>query len=102
MKINLFNSSGSVFLFLVVPNLSKNTLNVQENFNKDKVTIAIFIDIEGAFDAIWQKGLLIKLHCDGIYGNILKLIDNILTNRKATCKVDTIQEEFNCSDTGAC
>ena len=76
--------------------------NVQENFNKDKVTIAIFIDLEGAFDALWQKGLLYKLYSDGIYGNILKLINNILTNRKATCKVNNIQEDFNCSDTGAC
>ena len=76
--------------------------HIQENFNKSKATMAIFIDLEGAFDAIWHQGLIYQLHNDGVNGNILKLVNNILSSRTALCKVNSINEEITCSDTGAC
>ena len=75
---------------------------IQQQMNDNKATIAIFIDLEGAFDAIWHQGLIFQLHSDGISGNILKLVKNILCNRRAICKVNDISKEFECSDTGAC
>ena len=76
--------------------------HIQENFNLTKPTIAIFIDLEGAFDAIWHQGLIYQLNNDGINGNILRLVNNILSSRSALCKVNNITEEIHCSDTGAC
>ena len=33
-----------------------------EGFNKGHITIAVLIDLEGAFDALWQQGIIYQLH----------------------------------------
>ena len=45
-------------------------------------TRAVFLDFSKAFDKVWHEGLLYKLECNGISGNLLKLIRNFLSNRK--------------------
>ena len=45
-------------------------------------TRAVFLDFSKAFDRVWHEGLLYKLECNGISGNLLKLIRNFLSNRK--------------------
>ena len=42
----------------------------------------IFLDISNAFDKVWQEGLLYKLEALGILGNLLKLFQSFLSNRK--------------------
>ena len=34
------------------------------------------------FDKVWHEGLIYKLKSYGIYGNLLKLIENYLTDRE--------------------
>ena len=41
----------------------------------------VFLDISKAFDRVWHKGLLFKLRCNGIEGNLYNLIDSFLSNR---------------------
>ena len=41
----------------------------------------VFLDISKAFDRVWHKGLLYKLHCNGICGNLLNLIESFLSDR---------------------
>ena len=45
-------------------------------------TRAVFLDLSKVLDRIWHDGLLYKLKCNGIKGNVLALIQNYL----ATCK----------------
>ena len=45
-------------------------------------TRAVFLDLSKAFDRVWHEGLLYKLECNGISGDLLNLIRNFLTNRK--------------------
>ncbi len=45
-------------------------------------TRAVFLDLSKAFDRVWHEGLLYKLQCSGIDGNLLSLIRNYLANRK--------------------
>ena len=45
-------------------------------------TRAVFLDFSKAFDKVWHEGLLYKLECNGISGNLLNLIRNFLSNRK--------------------
>ena len=45
-------------------------------------TRAVFLDFSKAFDKVWQEGLLYKLECNGINGNLLHLIKNLLSSRK--------------------
>ena len=43
---------------------------------------AIFCDISKAFDRVWHKGLLYKLHTLGITGHLLQWFTDYLNNRK--------------------
>ena len=45
-------------------------------------TRAIFLDLSKAFDRVWHKGLLYKLKCSDINGNLFTLIENYLADRK--------------------
>ena len=42
---------------------------------------ANFLDIPKAFDKVWHEGLLFKLECIGILGNLLHLLKSFLNNR---------------------
>ena len=42
----------------------------------------IFPDISKAFEKVWREGLIFKLEQNGISGNLLKLFQNYLSNRK--------------------
>ena len=44
-------------------------------------TLVIALDIAGAFDRVWHRGLLEKLRIRGIHGNLLHLIENYLKDR---------------------
>ena len=45
-------------------------------------THAVFLDLSKAFDRVWHDGLLYKLECNGISGNVMILIRNFLRDRK--------------------
>ena len=47
-----------------------------------KETRAVFLDLSKAFDRVWHEGLLYKLKCSGVSGNLLILIRNFLTDRQ--------------------
>ena len=40
-----------------------------------------FLDISKAFDKVWHEGLLFKLECIGISGNLLSILKSFLSNR---------------------
>ena len=42
----------------------------------------LFLDISKAIDKVWHGGLIFKLEQNGISGNLLKLLQNYLSNRK--------------------
>ena len=53
--------------------------------------LCLFVDFEKAFDSMWKKGLIVKLHRLGIRGNVLKLIlDNFLFTRKVTLNINGV------------
>ena len=45
-------------------------------------TQSVFFDISKAFDKVWHKGLIYKLHCIGIRGKLLKWFSDYLFDRK--------------------
>jgi hypothetical protein len=47
-----------------------------------KESRAVFLDLSKAFDRVWHGGLLYKLECSGVSGNLLHLISNFLSNRE--------------------
>ena len=41
----------------------------------------MFLDISKAFDEVWLNGIIYKLKCKGISGNLLNFFENYLQNR---------------------
>ena len=46
-----------------------------------KYDIAVFADLQGAFDAVWREGALYKSHKAGITKNHLSDFSSFLTDR---------------------
>ena len=61
---------------------------VKENFNRGNETLAIFFDIEKAFDKMWHQGLLYKLHMVNLPYYLIRFIENFLSNRKFCVQID--------------
>ena len=45
-----------------------------------KYSIAVFTDLQGAFDAVWRKGALYKSHKGGITNSFLSVFSRFLTD----------------------
>ena len=61
---------------------------IEDAFQRKKVVLASFIDLQKAFDEVWKAGLRVKLQRNGIRGNMKKWIDSYLHNRKARVLVN--------------
>ncbi len=46
------------------------TQDIFDGFNSKEDTVAIFIDLEKAYDSVWRDGLLVKLHNNWIRGRV--------------------------------
>ena len=66
-------STGDLLLLL--------SKNWQDALDNGLDTLVIALDIAGAFDRVWHKGLLAKLQERGIQGDLLKLLENYLHGR---------------------
>ena len=61
---------------------------IYENFEENKYTLGVFIDLSKAFDTVDHKRLMSKLEMYGIKGNLLKWFESYLTNRKQYIQID--------------
>lgn len=61
---------------------------IEDAFQAKKVTLAVFIDLQKAFDKVWKDGLLVKLLRCGIAGNMYQWTKSYLYNRRARVMVD--------------
>lgn len=62
--------------------LYKLIANLKEAQRRKFTSFLLCLDFQKAFDSVWLKGLIVKLHKLNITGNILKVIDSFLSNRK--------------------
>lgn len=63
------------------------TQAIEDAFQDKKHTLAVWIDLEKAFDKVWRDGLRLKLRQCGIAGRMFKWIDQYMRNRKGRVKV---------------
>ena len=68
--------------------LNRLHLGIEADKEKSLTTLCLFVDFEKAFDSVWKKGLIYKLHNIGIRGNILKLINHFLFSRKVSLNIN--------------
>jgi hypothetical protein len=59
--------------------------------NLQEHTLAVFLDIERAFDRVWHDGLVQKLIKIPINPNFIQLIDSFLSNRTCSVKIQNIK-----------
>ena len=57
------------------------TSDIYKSFESFDETRAIFLDISKAFDKVWHNGVIHKLKCNGISGNLLDVFEDYLKNR---------------------
>ncbi|RZC40463.1 RVT 1 and/or Exo endo phos domain containing protein [Asbolus verrucosus] len=71
-----------------VHQVARITNDIIENFNKNKTTAMIALDIQKAFDTVWIEGLIHKLTKTSIPTRLIKLIQSYLTGRSFRAKVN--------------
>ena len=76
------------------------TCDLQRAITKKKHTIAIFFDLQGAYDTAWKRGILNKLHSFGLRGKLPIFVENFLTNRQIKVKIGTIRSNSRTLDQG--
>lgn len=64
------------------------TNDISINFNLNKVTVMLLLDIEKAFDRVWIDGLLFKLIKYNFPSTLIKLINSYLKNRHLKVNVN--------------
>ena len=77
------------------------TLQIQEAFKNKQKAAAVFIDLEGAFDAIWRNGVLYKLLELGIIGKLWLTIADFLSDRYSRNLVNTHTSEWIKTELGS-
>ena len=63
-------------------------------------TYVVALDISKAFDRVWHANLINKLDAYGFHPNILKLIQNFLTNRYISVSIDGSTSESKLINAG--
>ena len=71
--------------------LYKLIATLKEAQQKKLTSFLLCLDFEKAFDSVWLKGLIVKLHRWGIRGNLLNLIDSFLFNRNVNLIINKEQ-----------
>ena len=70
--------------------LNRLVMGIKSDLQKKLTSICLFIDFEKAFDSVWKKGLIVKLHKLGIKGKILHLLNDFLMSRKITININGV------------
>ena len=53
-----------------------------------------------AFDKVWHEGLIFKLKQNGVTGNLLKLLENDLSNRKQRVVFNGMHSDWGLINSG--
>ena len=68
--------------------------------DEGKEVRAVFFDISKAFDRVWHKGLLYKLHSVGISGNLLDWFADYLSERKQRVVLPGVSSDWSTLEAG--
>jgi ribonuclease HI len=69
-------------------------LDIKRSFKEKQSTVAVFLDIEKAYDSVWITGLLYKLSKIGIHGSCLAWLSNFLQNRSICIRLGSHSSAF--------
>ncbi|PJE78782.1 Ribonuclease H [invertebrate metagenome] len=66
---------------------------IREAFAKKEHLVAVFFDLEKAYDTTWQYGIMKDLHEIGVRGNLPKFISNYISDRHFKVRVGSTYSE---------
>ena len=66
---------------------------IEDAFQEQKLILALWVDLQKAFDKVWTDGLLVKLSGAGISSNMFVWIRSYLFNRRARVEVDQVRSK---------
>ena len=78
----------------VVDNIVELENSIQTNLNTGLHTLALFLDIEKAYDKLWIEGLMFKLAQIGIRGKMYTFLEHYLENRTFQVKVGQTKSQI--------
>lgn len=67
---------------------SKLITDILTGLNKRQPTIAVLIDFQAAFDTLWHRALIYKMHMMKFDQNIICLVKNYITDRQFAVKIN--------------
>ena len=67
---------------------------IKAGYQDNKSTIAVFIDIEGAFDSVWRNSLIYQLWEAGLRGQLFIYICNFLNDRRTRSMVNSFTSDW--------
>ena len=76
------------------------TSNMYKFFENHDETRAVFLVISKAFDKVWHEGIIHKLKCNGIEGNLLKFLTNYFDNRHQRVVLNGLQSNWTKLEAG--
>lgn len=69
---------------------------ILKSFRNKAYTLAVFLDIEKAFDMLWHPALLHRLHQIGVVGNLMEFIRSFLSDRSIQVRVgNTLSDHYH-------
>ncbi len=69
-------------------------------FRENESTVTALVDLEGAFDGVWRKGLLYKLYSSGIRGRMYMYVTSFLEGRQSRSLVNSVTTEWRDTNVG--
>ena len=74
--------------------LAQLTSYIEKGFHNKKHTVAVFFDLEKAYDTVWRAEILNSLYEMGLRGNLPNFLENFLTNRQFCVRIGASHSEY--------
>lgn len=74
--------------------------NIRDAFVHKQYFLAVFLDLEKAYDTTWRFGILQDLSAIGIRGNMLNVIESYLSNRTFRVRIGNVLSKPYVQETG--
>ena len=99
-----FFKGKNVYAYFINKNVPQALLPLVEQLcsaiRDNKYGIVVLADLQGAFDSVWRKGALYKLHQADINSNLLAIFSRFFTDRSFRNLVNSYTSEWSFSYTG--
>jgi hypothetical protein len=103
LKINdllTWKNSGFKELDSAINQLLFITDKIHKALENGKEICQVFLDVSKAFDRVWHKGLLHKLKCMGVEGELLNWLSDYVSNRKIRVVINGQTSEWRDTTAG--